>query len=104
MDENVAQWTKICRSTVYLYPTTVAHTAGIPSTYDYELISLDYITLEIGMLVQIAQNDEVKLRLKAHPYVPNANLSNLNIFRTRTYQDWSRKIRMYGNVASIEGV
>ena len=46
----------------------------------------------------------VFLRLKAHPYVPNASLSNLNIFRTRTYQDWSRKIRMYGNVASIEGV
>ena len=37
------------------------------------------------------------VRLKAHPHVPNAKLSNLKIFRTRTYQDWSRKIRMYGN-------
>ena len=39
----------------------------------------------------------LRVRLKAHPYVPNAKLSNLKDFPYQTYQDWSRKIRMYGN-------
>ena len=54
--------------------------------------------LRIGFAGQISILLYKLLRLKVHPSVPNASLPNLTDFLNRTYQDWSRKIWMYGNL------